>query len=155
MVRAIGVGAATAGAVGGLVAVRRARRSRAGSRKALPTWLGVTVLAAPDEIAPGGELPAPLRELGDAVEVRMQPAPGDRGTELYARRTDGAQAGGRVARLTGSDPLAPLRQALREAKSLVECGEVVRADAPSTTHPGPLGRLQAVVNKRAQGAGQL
>jgi hypothetical protein len=151
MARAIGVGAVTAGAVGGLVAVRRARRSG----KAVPEWLGVTVLAAPDEIAPDGELPAPLRELGDAVEVRMQPAPGDRGTELYARRTDGAQAGAKPARLTGNDPLAPLRQALREAKSLVECGEVVRADAPSTTHPGPLGRLQAAVNRRAQGAGRL
>ena len=115
----------------------------------------MTVLAPPDRIAPGGRLPEPLRALEDSVEVRMQPAPGDRGTELYARRTDGTRAGSVPARLTGSDGLAELRTALREAKSLVECGEVVEPVSPPTTHPGPAGRLLSALDRRAQGAGRL
>ena len=34
-------------------------------------------------------------------------------------------------------------------------GEVVRPDAPPTTHPGPRGRVLAALDRRAQGAGRL
>ncbi|MCO1657677.1 hypothetical protein [Pseudonocardia humida] len=154
MARVVRLGAVAAGAVGALIAARRVRRA-GGPGKTGPTWLGVTVLAPPDRIAAGGELPEPLRALGDAVEVRMQPAPGDRGTEVYARLRDDGQGSGTAARLTGRDRMGPLRQALREAKSLVETGEVLRTDAVETTHPGPRGRLIAALDERAQKAGRL
>jgi hypothetical protein len=150
--------AAAAGAAGGVVALggalRRAARGRApaGPRGG---WLGVTVLRPADELAPGGALPEPLRRFGERIEVRMQPAPGERGTELYARPVDRSTGSGLAGRLTGTDQLADLRRALREAKSLAECGEVVQPDEPRTTHPGPGGRLLAALDRRAQGAGRL
>lgn len=155
MARVIRSGAIAAGAVGALVAARRARRAASAPRKQPPAWLGVTVLAPPERIAPDGELPEPLRALGDSVEVRMQPAPGERGTELYARPRGAGEGSGVAARLTGQDDLGPLRRALREAKSLVEAGEVLRTDATETTHPGPGGRLVAKLDERGMEAGRL
>jgi hypothetical protein len=114
-------------------------------------WLGVTVQRPPAEVpVEGPDVPEPLRRLGASVELRAQPAPGDRGTELYARpRTAGSSAAEqREARRA-------LRTALREAKALLETGEVVRADAPSTTHPGPAGRVLAALDRIAQGEGRL
>ena len=85
----------------------------------------------------------------------MQPAPGDRGTELYARPTSAPPSPGLAARLVGQDALAPVRVALREAKALVETGEVVRNDPERTPHPGPAGRLLQAVDRAGQGAGRL
>ncbi|TNM67070.1 hypothetical protein FHN55_11070 [Streptomyces sp. NP160] len=80
---------------------------------------------------PGGvdtdRLPAPLAELGDRIEVRIQPASQDRGTELAAR-LQGASRGSRLDRLGGKDAEADLRQALRESKQLLEVGEVLAVD---------------------------
>ena len=154
MARAMWLGAVAGGAVGALVAARRARGTAGGTRTG-PEWLGVTVLAAPDRIAPAGALPEPLQAMGDSIEVRMQPAPGDRGTELYARLRGATGDPGPVARLTGSDELGPLRRALREAKSLIETGEVLRTDATETTHPGPRGRLIAALDRRGMEEGRL
>lgn len=78
-------------------------------------WRAVTVLCAPDRLA---DLPAPLAALGDRVETRVTAAPGDRGTELAARYR------GRAS----DEEIGRLRQALREAKQLVEVGEVLRMD---------------------------
>lgn len=51
-------------------------------------WRAVTVLRSPEQIGTGADLPAPLAALGDRVEVRVTPAPGDRGAELAARYRD-------------------------------------------------------------------
>jgi hypothetical protein len=115
----------------------------------------VTVFGTPDEIAPDGELPEPLQQLGDRIEVRMQPAPGSRGTELYARPVAAPPSPGLVARLLGRDALAPIRVALREAKALAETGEVVRSDEPRTPRPGLAGKLLQAVDRAALGAGRL
>ena len=133
-------------------AVRRLTRPDPPQRQG--RWLGVTVLATPDEIAPHGNLPAPLRRLADRIEVRMEPAPGDRGTELYARPLSAPSSSG-LARLVGRDALAPVRVALREAKALVETGEVVRSDETRTPHPGPAGKVLQAVDRGAMGAGRL
>jgi hypothetical protein len=125
-----------------------------GAARAQHRWLGVTVLRRPDEVAPDGQPPEPLRRLGDAIEVDIRLAPGDKGSELYARLRSMPQAGP-VQRLSGDDPRRQVRTALREAKSLLEAGEVMRPDAPRTTHPGPAGRLLQVVDRIAQGEGRL
>src|SRR4051794_13664515 len=45
-------------------------------------WQTVTILAGPRQIAPEGRLPAPLADLADLIETRLEPAPGERGTQL-------------------------------------------------------------------------
>ena len=96
------------------------RATGRGAPRRTSRWLGVTIFGTPDEIAPDGELPEPLQQLGDRIEVRMQPAPGSRGTELYARPVAAPPSPGLVAQLLGRDALAPIRVALREAKALAE-----------------------------------
>lgn len=107
----------------GVVAVRRARAgARRGRwparprRQPAPRWHTVTVNRTQEQVAPQGRLPDPLARLAGAVEVRLRPAPADRGTEVAARR-DGGGA---------------LRRALRETRQLVETGEVLRAHEPAT-----------------------
>jgi hypothetical protein len=95
-------------------------------RHAASGWLAVTVLCGPSDIDTT-RLPAPLAELGDRIEVRVDAAPGDKGTELAARLRDSG-TGSPASRLSGSDPQADLRSALREAKQLIEVGEVLAVD---------------------------
>jgi len=108
---------------------------------------------------PDQQVPAPLAALGDLVEVEVRPAPGDKGTELRARLrvpepTGMASAAGRVA---GNDPRQRVRAALREAKQLIEVGEVLRVDP--TPHgrrtPTPTGALVERATDLAPGEGLL
>jgi hypothetical protein len=87
----------------------------------------------------------------------VAPAPGGRGTELGLRPVTPPQAGlpGLVARLRGSDPRQELRSALRDAKSLIETGEVIRPDEPPSTHPTATGKLLDLAISRAGGEGRL
>ncbi len=119
-------------------------------------WHVVTVLATPEQIAPAGELPAPLAELGDDLEVEMRPAPGDRGTELAARYRGGETVGlgDPLARLRGDDPRQALRSALRRAKQLVETGEILESDQPGTSHPSLLGAPLRAATRLAGGEGR-
>jgi hypothetical protein len=119
-----------AGAAGGALAAARAAAHRraidflsiaahgTGERR----WHAVTVDLPKDDVVPGGRLPAPLAALGDAIEVRTRPAPGDRGTEIYARSRDEADKA-----------LRALRRALRESKLLLETGEILLPSGPPTT----------------------
>ena len=65
------------------------------------------------------KLPAHLAEYGDQIEVRIRAAPDGKGTELAARLRN-QPSGGALGRLSGSDPQADLRSALRRAKQLIE-----------------------------------
>ena len=108
---------------------------------------------------PGGQLPGPLAALGDLVEVQVRPAPGGKGTELAARlRTpEPTGAGSAVARISGDDPRQQVRSALREAKQLIEVGEVLRVDpAPHGSRSAtPTGKLVELGTRRAPGEGVL
>jgi hypothetical protein len=81
--------------------------------------------------------------LSSDIEVRIRPAAGDKGTELLARPTNERVSAGDV------------RSALRQAKSLLETGMVLSADAPPSTHPGPAGRLLRTLVRRANKEGRL
>ncbi|MFB4297521.1 hypothetical protein [Actinomadura sp. NTSP31] len=151
MKRAIVVGMVTAGAVAG--AVRRLRSRPASRGVESGRWLAVTVNRPPGEFDRGG-VPDPLARLGDHIEIRTAAAPGGKGTELAARPRE-ANGTGTLARLTGRDPRQQVRQALREAKSLAETGEVMRPDAPPTTRPTVGGRLMGLATRRAGGEGRL
>ncbi|MGY1814418.1 hypothetical protein [Blastococcus sp. SYSU D00820] len=116
-------------------------------------WLAVTVLGEPTDIDTA-RLPVPLAEYGDRIEVRVRPAAGDKGTELAARLRN-QPSGGALSRLSGSDPQADLRSALRRAKQLIEVGEVLAVDpAPHGKRtPTPGGVLLEAWTKVAPRAG--
>jgi hypothetical protein len=85
-------------------------------------WRAVTVLTGPEQLA--AQRPAPLAAFGDRIEVRVTPAPGDRGAELAARFTG----------TPTDDEVGELRSALRQAKQLLEVGEVLRVDPAPHGH---------------------
>ena len=151
MKRAMMAAAVVAGVGAGVV--RRLRARMAGRRIDDERWLAVTVNCPPERLS-GGGLPEPLVALGDHIEVRTAAAPGGKGTELAARLRDGAGTG-TLGRLTGADPRLRIRRALRDAKSLIETGEIMKPDAPPTTRPTPGGRLIGRAARRAGGEGRL
>ena len=110
-------------------------------------WLVVTVNRQPDDVRTRVDGSGPLSRMREDVEVTVRPAPGDKGTELAARPT--ASDGGSV------ETRRALRVALRETKSLIECGEVVEPSRPGSSHPGPAGRVLRAVTARARGEGRL
>ncbi|CAL9337936.1 hypothetical protein SUDANB6_00210 [Streptomyces sp. enrichment culture] len=145
----------------GAAGVAAAWRSRSGPRpggRPDNRWLTVTVNRPVTEVGPEEKPPPPLDRFGDSVDVRIRPAPGDRGTEL-AVRPAGPATGGTPssvpARLAGKDPRQELRLALREAKALLETGEVLLPDAPPTTRPTPAGKLIGLLGRRSGGEGVL
>jgi hypothetical protein len=118
-------------------------------------WLVVSIFREPTEID-ATALPAPLAEYGDRIETRIRPAAGGKGTELAVRLTQRSSGNGSgPARLTGSDPQADLRSALRRAKQLIEVGEVLAVDpAPHGERtPTPGGVLLEAWTRSAPKAG--
>ena len=92
--------------------------------RSVQRWRVVTVLCSPEQIGTGDALPAPLAGLGERIEIRVTPAPGDKGTELAARYRGPAT----------EEDLGELRSALRRAKQLIEVGEVLRVDPQPHGH---------------------
>jgi hypothetical protein len=141
MTSSIGNVASLAARAGGTV-VRQVRSAidpstarPAGAGQPASGWLVVTVFREPSDVDTA-QLPAPLAEYGDRIEVRVRSAPGGKGTELAARLRD-QPSGAAPSRLSGSDPQAELRSALRRAKQLIEVGEVLAVD------PAPHGKRTA------------
>ncbi|MCW2533340.1 MAG: uncharacterized protein JWP62_2910 [Blastococcus sp.] len=96
------------------------------ARTAVGRWRVVTVLVSPDQVGTADALPRPLADFRDRIEIRVTPAPGDKGTELAARFRGQAN----------DEDIGELRSALRRAKQLLEVGEVLRVD------PVPHGRRE-------------
>jgi hypothetical protein len=141
MTSSLGNAASLAARAGGSV-VRQVRSAidpsaarPAGAGEPASGWLFVTVYREPSDVDIA-QLPAPLVEFGDRIEVRVRPAPGGKGTELGVRLR-GRPSGSALGRLSGSDPQADLRSALRKAKQLIEVGEVLAVD------PAPHGKRTA------------
>jgi hypothetical protein len=117
---AIGVG--VAGVAAGLVARSLVKKERDpdGDGAHPDGWRAVTVLGEPRDFESGG-YPEPLQRLAGSLEIRIDPAPGDKGFEVHARVRAGSDL-----RVDG-DPGKALREALRDAKQVFETGEVLRA----------------------------
>ncbi|MBB4908614.1 hypothetical protein [Actinophytocola algeriensis] len=116
-------------------------------------WLVVTVNAEPDAVAGDPRFTEAFAAFGDDVETRVAAAPGERGTEVAARvRQAPARA---TARMAGHDPRQDVRRTLRDVKSLLETGDVLRTDPPTTGKPTPGGALVRLFTRRAGGEGRL
>jgi hypothetical protein len=115
-------------------------------------WKAVTVLGERAAFEEDG-YPEPLRRIAEALEVRLQPAPGDKGFEVHARVKDGADE----AVFGDDEPDQALRTALRDAKQIFETGEVLRA-VPRPHGKRPTTLFGAAVDKaedEAKGGGVL
>ncbi len=110
-------------------------------------WLAVTIYRQIDDVQTQVDGSGPLSRMRGEIELTVRPAPGDKGTELAVRPT--APDGGSV------DLRRSLRAALRETKSILECGEVVEPSRPGSSHPGPAGQVLRAVTRRAWGEGRL
>ncbi|MCW2721091.1 hypothetical protein [Pseudonocardia sp.] len=152
MSRLVAVAAAAAGAL----AVRHLERLRSDDRSEAPRWLVVTVNRDPDEVYIDDALPEPPARLGDLIEVTVRPAPGAKAVELAARLRAPvpAEATGVASRVLGTDPRRRGPTVLREARSLLEAGEVTEPDQPGTTHPGR-GTVIQMAGHRAMREGRL
>ncbi|HEX8095085.1 hypothetical protein [Jatrophihabitans sp.] len=95
-------------------------------------WQTVTILAAPQEIARDGRLPEPLAELAEFIDIRIEPAPGDRGSQLSARTKLAHTPDSTLWK--GKDLSRQVHSALRHAKQLIEVGEVLSVE------PQPAGK---------------
>jgi hypothetical protein len=158
MNRVVRWSAALGGVAAGVVVARRARSTLSGDgAEAGRRWSAVTVNRAPEAVTPDGQLPDPLATLGDTVEVQVRPAPGGRGTELAARPGTPEPSGvrGAVARVTGKHPRQALRVALRQAKQLLETGEVLQADRPPTARRTLRNLPLELATRRAEQEGRL
>jgi uncharacterized membrane protein len=93
----------------------------------------ITVLRTQDEIVElwgkPGSRPGYIEDADAAVT--FQDAPGDRGTEIHvdlAHEAPGGKLGELVEKLTGSDPLAKVKDDLRRFKAQTETGEIPRSN---------------------------
>ncbi|MDT7805051.1 MAG: hypothetical protein QOI78_8484 [Actinomycetota bacterium] len=142
-------------AVAGIAASAAAARRKSAAEP--NRWLGVTVNLPPDQVDSDPRLRDAFAALAEGAETRVRPAPGGRGTELAARPLEPVPTGlgGAAKRLAGRDPRQPVRSALRDIKSVLETGEVIRPDAPTTGQPTPGGALVRLATRRAGGEGRL
>ncbi|MEN4478785.1 hypothetical protein [Mycolicibacterium cosmeticum] len=132
---------------------------QAGDAEPRSRWRSVTIYRTPEEVMPGGRVPEPLARLGDRIEVQVRTAAGGKGAELAARLRGPEPRGlGSVAsRVSGDDPRQQLRAALRQAKQLIEVGEILRVDpAPHGNRSAtPTGKLVELATRRSGGEGVL
>ncbi|WP_345464181.1 hypothetical protein [Actinoallomurus oryzae] len=127
-------------------AIHRPARERALKNR----WIMVTVNCSPQRLASRADLPEPITRLGDAVDIKIAPAPGDRGTELGARLRDlpRTKIAGMVDRHPEEDPRRMVERALRDAKAIIENGEVLRGDWPAAAEPAQAGKLLEFAGRR-------
>jgi uncharacterized membrane protein len=90
----------------------------------------ITVLRPRDEIESLWRSPEhqPQSVSGTDAAVTFKDAPGDRGTEIHVDLGDRSKVGAVVGKVTGSEPLAKVKDDLRRFKQRVETGEVPRSD---------------------------
>src|SRR3954447_3395490 len=117
---AVAVGAA--GVAAGLVArsLVRERHDTDGDGRHPEGWKAVTIVGDAAAFGQNG-YPEPLQRIAEALEIRIDAAPADKGFEVHARLRDDVD----VQTVVGDeDPDKALRTALRDAKQVFETGEI-------------------------------
>lgn len=134
---------------GSIILARRMQAKRRNKAEMEDRWHVVTVNRSLAEVAPDGNLPEPLAKLGGTIEVQLRPAPGERGTEITARISESPQGKG------SKNAHQNLREALRDTKSLLETGEILRPDRPPSTKRTLSGLPIDLATQRAKREGRL
>lgn len=93
----------------------------------------ITVLGSPEEVQARWQDDQYRPDYVDSVDaaVSFRPAPGDRGTEIHVdleRSAPGGKLGEMLAKLSGKEPLAKVKDDLRHFKAQFETGEIPRSD---------------------------
>ena len=128
--------AAATTAVVGITAYRKLR-----SRPSTPQRTHAVTVFRPVEYV-SANMPEQLTALSDQADVRLEAAPGERGTRILVRPIDGRTSDGDI------------RRALRESRSLLEVGEVLRPGV-ATTEPTPLNKPLRKVTEHGREGGLL
>ena len=131
--------AAPAAATTAVVGIAAYRKMRAKSPDR-PRTHAVTVFRPVDYVT--ANLPEQIRALSGDADVRIEAAPGDRGTWILVRSIDGRADDGDI------------RRALREGRSMLEVGEVLQPGV-ATTKPTPLNKPLRAVTERGREGGLL
>ncbi len=135
--------------VAGLMAaaslVFRLRLGRSPVRPDSDGWYTV-IVDLPGNRVRTDALPAPLEDLGDLIEVQTADAPGGRGTAIsvHIRRPESPEGTEFItSRISSDDPRQAVPRALREAKHIIEVGDVSGREPPSQRHGRgtPAGKL--------------
>lgn len=99
------------------------------------TWEAEIVEDVEEQVVAWQSVPGST--IDNSGEVRLMPAPGDRGTELHVLlryELPAGAVGAALAKLFGDDPVQQVKDDLRRFKQVMETGQVVRSDgAPSGT----------------------
>ena len=144
-----------AGVTAALVAKSLGRNKReAGTAARHPAgWKSVTIMGDAGAFATDG-YPEPLNRIATALEIRVEPAPGDKGFEVHARVRDHADGAGAIENEPSDHEL---RVALRDAKQLFETGEILRpTPRPHGRRPPTLtGKAVDAAEADAKGSGVL
>ena len=93
----------------------------------------ITVLGSPEHVQRHWRDDQYRPEYIDSADaaVSFRKAPGDRGTEIHVdleKTAPGGKLGEMLAKLTGKEPLAKVKDDLRRFKAQLETGEVPRSD---------------------------
>ena len=127
--------AAATTAVVGITAYRKLR-----SRPSAPQRTHAVTVFRPIEYV-SANMPEQLTALAGA-DVRLEAAPGERGTRILVRPIDDRASDGDI------------RRALRESRSVLEVGEVLRPGV-ATTEPTPLNKPLRKVTEHGREGGLL
>lgn len=140
---AIGLGTAA-------VVVQQIKQTQQRKTQAAGRWHPITVNRDIADITLDGPELQPLLDLGSSIELRLTPAPREQGTELAARLLlDG------ISDKQAFEMLPKLRAALRNAQWLLETGEILSPDKPSSTHRTLTSLPLDFVTRHAREGGRL
>lgn len=134
-------------AVQQIIKQARKRLSQAYSR-----WHPITVNRDPANITLRSEELKPLMDLGEAIEIKIAPAPGGKGTEIAARLSDSDTPDKMSKKMK---MLSKLRGALRKTQWLVETGEILSPDKPSSIRRSLTSLPLGFAIRRARTGGRL
>ena len=96
-------------------------------------------------------------DVANSGEVTFTPAPGGRGTEVRVRldyRPPGGSAGVVLARVAGEEPDQQVREALRNLKQVLECGEIIAVDEQVSARGPAQKRLTRFARRRLATGGR-
>ena len=114
---------------GAAVAAQQIDRAKQRAARSYRRWHTITVNRDIADVTMGNKALRPLLDLGDAIEVMITPAPGGKGTEIAAQLVSDD-----LTNKASREALGKLRVALRDTQWVMEAGEVLSPDKPSSTH---------------------